>query len=101
MPEPIPIHAIEWTLIGADTWEARVPYCLKYGEKGTFILRAHPRPSYCDRGDWLMEIEEVPAQPWGVLDSQDGFPRYFFGSEEDVKQQFALWLAKQHQQHVE
>jgi hypothetical protein len=48
-----------------------------------------------------MEIEEVPAQPWGVLDSQDGFPRYFFGSEEDVKQQFALWLAKQHQQHVE
>lgn len=45
------------------------------------------RPWYCDRGDWQIFVDGR-----NDLDGADGFPRYFFGSEAEVKAQMETWL---------
>lgn len=38
---------------------------------GRVVATIEPRPSYCDRGHWLLKVD-LPG-----VDVQDGFPRYF------------------------
>lgn len=47
------------------------------------------RPEYCDRGQWLIFVDGN-----NDLDAADGWPRYFLGSEDDVKHQVEMWLAR-------
>lgn len=47
------------------------------------------RPSYCDRGDWLIYMDGH-----NDIDAADGFPRFFIGSDEEVKNQMERWLMR-------
>ena len=38
--------------------------------------------------------EQIPNDHNGDLDGADGFPRYFFGSEDEVKVQMETWLSR-------
>jgi len=58
--------------------------------KGDYEIWLQRRPVYCDRGDWLIFVE----CHGGDLDAQDGFPRYFFGTEDEVKVQMETWLSR-------
>lgn len=64
-----------------------------YGEESRYHLWINPRPWYCDRGDWSMHVDAEGTARL-CLDEQDGFPRYFFGSAEEVKEQFTRWVNK-------
>jgi hypothetical protein len=64
-----------------------VPIKTHVGEQAYHIHIAK-RPTYCDRGDWLIHVRG------GDLDEADGFPRYFIGSEDEVKAQMESWLAR-------
>lgn len=79
-------HRKPW---GVEGWVFFTDY---EGKQGEYRLTAQRRPSYCDRGDWQMLVDSRGAK--SPLDGADGFPRYFFGNEVAVKQQFALWVAK-------
>jgi hypothetical protein len=59
------------------------------GGEGTYEIHIGKRPHYCDRGDWIIWVEGN-----NDLDGADGFPRYFFGSEEQAKQQMETWLSR-------
>ena len=58
--------------------------------KGTFEIYVERRPRYCDRGDWKILVEGH----FNDVDEQDGFPRYFFGSEDEVKLQVERFVLK-------
>jgi hypothetical protein len=79
---------MNWTKNGRD-WELDVPIELWEGMSGNYHIVCVKRPPYCDRGDWLIYVAGTTD-----LDYQDGFPRYFLGSEEDVKRQMEAWLDK-------
>jgi hypothetical protein len=85
--------SLEWRKSKYDEWIATVPYQEDNGNEGTYTLIAAPRPFYCDRGDWLMYVDEQCSK-WRTVDHQDGLPRYFFGDEEAVKEQFLRWARK-------
>lgn len=79
-------------------WEERnkvlklvVPIFMWKGDDGLgqYIIHVSRRPDYCDRGDWLIWVEGH-----NDLDGADGFPRYFFGSEVEVKLQMETWLSR-------
>jgi hypothetical protein len=55
----------------------------------TYEIQISKRPHYCDRGDWIIYVSGV-----NDLDHSDGFPRYFIGSDEEVKHQMERWLAR-------
>jgi hypothetical protein len=55
----------------------------------SYKIMIERRPVYCDRGDWLIWMEGR-----NDIDGTDGFPRYFIGSEGDVKQQMEMWLSR-------
>jgi hypothetical protein len=55
----------------------------------TYEIRIQRRPAYCDRGDWIIFVDGH-----NDLDEADGFPRYFIGSDEEVKHQMEQWLAR-------
>jgi hypothetical protein len=57
---------------------------------GDYEIHIMPRPAYCDRGDWLILVECHN----GDVDCADGFPRYFFGSADEVKVQMERWLER-------
>jgi hypothetical protein len=57
---------------------------------GTYEIWLTPRPVYCDRGDWIIYVDAHN----GDLDGADGFPRYFFGSADEVKVQMETWLSR-------
>lgn len=62
---------------------------------GGFKLTLTARPAYCDRGNWLMDVSPFgSARDYRVIDEQDGFPRYFFGTLEEAKEQFRKWVEK-------
>jgi hypothetical protein len=42
------------------------------------LITIEPRPIYCDRGNFLVHVDPRGALAL-ALDSQDGFPRYYFG----------------------
>jgi hypothetical protein len=39
-------------------------------------ITLHPRPTYCDRGNWIALTHQISGYP--EFDHQDGFPRYYF-----------------------
>ena len=55
----------------------------------TYEIHAQRRPNYCDRGDWLIYIDGR-----NDIDAADGFPRYFIGSDDEMKHQMEQWLAR-------
>lgn len=55
---------------------------------GTYEIHIAKRPYYCDRGDWMIYVFGVNND----LDYADGFPRYFFGTDDEVKLQMETWL---------
>lgn len=57
------------------------------GKPGWYDIIIQKRPPYCDRGDWMIYLDGD-----NDIDGSDGFPRYFFGTEEEVKQQMETWL---------
>ena len=76
-------------------WEKRAGELILNVEIGMFFgtgnyeIHCVKRPSYCDRGDWNILVFGK-----NDLDDQDGFPRYFCGSEEEVQTQMERWLLK-------
>jgi hypothetical protein len=58
-------------------------------QDGHYEIIIAPRPHYCDRGDWLIHVCGK-----NDLDGSDGFPRYFIGTEDEVKHQMEQWLAR-------
>lgn len=59
---------------------------------GVYIIHLVPRPTYCDRGDWIIHLDWEGTD--SRIDDADGFPRYFFGSEEEVKKQMETWVSR-------
>jgi hypothetical protein len=72
-----------------NSWQLTVPIKTTRGE-GDYEIWLTPRPSYCDRGDWIIYVDCHN----GDLDGADGFPRYFFGDVEEVKVQMETWLSR-------
>jgi hypothetical protein len=62
--------------------------CITGRGESAYHIVISKRPSYCDRGDWLISCVG------GDLDEQDGFPRYFIGSDDEVKHQMEQWLGR-------
>jgi hypothetical protein len=62
--------------------------------RGVYTFHLVKRPHYCDRGDWLLMIEYKGDKLASTLDEQDGFPRYFFGSDDEAKEQMQRWANK-------
>jgi len=60
------------------------------GGLGDYEIHITPRPSYCDRGDWLIHVEGHNSD----IDEQDGFPRYFIGTADEAKAQMERWLER-------
>jgi hypothetical protein len=55
-----------------------------------------PRPSYCDRGNFLAHIEPINDVLRLGLDGQDGWPRYYMDLER-AKTEIEDWLKKRKQ----
>ena len=66
-----------------------VPIKCHEHEHASYRIFIHKRPAYCDRGDWLIHVTGR-----NDLDVADGFPRYFIGSDDEVKHQMEQWLAR-------
>jgi hypothetical protein len=57
-------------------------------------ILATRRPSYCNRGDYLVHLEWVPGQKYEFSVSEaDFWPRYLFG-ETETKLQCEEWLRR-------
>jgi|SoimicMinimDraft_4_1059732.scaffolds.fasta_scaffold20643_2 hypothetical protein len=69
-------------------YHAVVPI-ITYAEQpdARYEIHAQRRPVYCDRGDWLIYMDGV-----NDIDASDGFPRYFIGSDEEMKDQMERWV---------
>lgn len=80
---------MNWTTDETDTLMCTVNIKSGQGD-GTYTIFIIKRPVYCDRGDWLINVQGYNSD----LDYCDGFPRYFFGTEEQVKQQMETWLLR-------
>lgn len=70
------------------------------GRKGWWTIHGRnctvclaPRPSYCDRGNWIATIEATPAVN---LDVADGWPRYYLDFDR-AKAEIEAWLDKRQQ----
>jgi hypothetical protein len=53
------------------------------------------RPYYCDRGNWIAKVFPTGGLAMDI-DSQDGWPRYYF-SFENAKSEVEAWLKKRRQ----
>lgn len=80
---------MNWTEDQQGSLYLTVPIELWEGMDGEYKISIARRPSYCDRGDWLIYVDGH-----NDLDYCDGFPRYFFGDKEAVKQQMETWINK-------
>jgi hypothetical protein len=79
-------HLSQQLIVGKIMVENRIGH-------GSYTIECIARPSYCDRGDWIINV--IPSGSAKLeLDQQDGFPRYFFGSEDEVKEQMQRWANK-------
>lgn len=71
-----------------------IPFWSIVGRECSITLE--PRPSYCDRGDWIAKL--FPRDELFLdIDSQDGWPRYYF-SLDAAKSECVAWLKKRQQQ---
>jgi hypothetical protein len=84
---------MNWVLNQHKEWILTVPIELWENpdgiQDGEYQIHIVPRPPYCDRGDWLILVDG-----FNDLDYSDGFPRYFFGNDEEVKKQMETWINK-------
>jgi hypothetical protein len=82
---------LNWKKDGDYGWQLDVPIKMWEGShsEGNYFIWIGKRPTYCDRGDWIIQVDGR-----NDLDRSDGFPRYFFGSEEEVKVQMETWLKR-------
>lgn len=58
-----------------------------------------PRPSYCDRGNWLAHVHPYAARDAQIglaLDDADGWPRYYFDLER-ARGELEAWMVKRGQ----
>ena len=81
---------LPWKFTEYLEWVLKVPIETTRG-KGDYEIHLTPRPGYCDRGDWLLHLERHGAHD---IDGADGFPRYFFGSDDEAKVQMERWLER-------
>jgi len=71
--------------------EAKVPFVV-HDLAGYYEVTISRRPHYCDRGDWMIYVDACGrAAAMSGFDGSDGFPRYFFGTEEEAKAQMETW----------
>lgn len=71
-------------------WHAVVPIITHENQPDAhYEIHIQRRPSYCDRGDWLIYMDGR-----NDIDASDGFPRYFIGDDDEVKVQMELWLLR-------
>lgn len=84
---------IEWRKDEYDCWHATAASLDPHDHKrsGFYEIIIQRRPHYCDRGDWQIYLESHGKTS---IDGADGFPRYFFGTEEEVKRQMETWVSR-------
>jgi len=58
---------------------------------GVYRIYLIPRPEYCDRGDWIINVDSAGDSR---LDGAEGFPRYFFGDADEAKRQMETWISR-------
>lgn len=59
------------------------------------LITLEPRPSYCDRGNWIAKLHPV-GELAREIDGQDMWPRYYF-DEQRAKLEIEAWLKKRGQ----
>jgi len=73
--EPDKELGISWEWVSRDlTWYAKFPVMVN-GVKGEWLIWITQRPSYCDRGRWIVGVDGLCCES---PDEQEGFSRYFF-----------------------
>ena len=77
----------------AEQWIQKERNWVIEGRECTIWLA--PRPSYCDRGQWLAYLDARGALA-REIDTQDGWPRYYFDLER-AKAEVEAWLVKRGQ----
>ena len=70
---------------------------LQAGSKGYWSIRGlnctiylEPRPTYCDRGNWIAKIDALPIVN---IDGADGWPRYYFDFDR-AQSEIVAWMEK-------
>jgi hypothetical protein len=59
------------------------------------VITLEPRPSWCDRGNWIAKLFPVGRLALDV-DQADGWPRYYFDITR-AKLEIEAWLTKRNQ----
>lgn len=74
-------------------WHGNDPAGLGYYtiEAGGALLYLEQRPAYCDRGSWIVKIDN-PGPMW--IDDADMFPRYYFKLENALDEIEAFLLKR-------
>jgi hypothetical protein len=77
---------IEWEWRG----NAEYPHILEYYVGGRMVAWLQPRPHYCDRGHWQVNVD-LP-----YIDGADGFPRYYMDRTRAIAETeaFVAWRLK-------
>jgi hypothetical protein len=78
---------MNWTIDEYNCYTLKVPIKFRDDPTAHYRIIIQARPAYCDRGDWMIHIDG-----YNDVDYSDGFPRYFFGSWDEVKRQMETWL---------
>lgn len=61
------------------------------------LITIEPRPSYCDRGRFIVKIFPDMDQQELFIDGQDMFPRYYFNDDCMIKE-LELFIEKRKQE---
>src|SRR5262245_37437153 len=81
-----------WIQHYGEHWKTVAIIWEKNENAGFYEIWLAKRPDYCDRGDWLIHVDECSTPPH--MDGADGFPRYFFGSADQAKEQMETWVSR-------
>jgi len=80
---------MSWVYDEHRTWNLRFTH-----ENTVVHAFIQKRPHYCDRGHYQLNIDILKStEPWGELDPQDGFPRYYmsFKTAAEECESFLIW----------
>lgn len=84
---------IFWEYDRYNTWNLKYTGLI-HPKKTSVHAFIQKRPHYCDRGHYQLNIEIFREdEPWGELDPQDGFPRYYMNFETAILEceLFLIW----------